>query len=446
MSRQGEGQANNSFTEWVEWIGIPRPLFWGFVAVFVFMVGDGVEANYLAPYIAEHGFTRQLAGTLITIYGAFVAIGSWFAGTLSTIWGPRRVMWLGAAVWVVFDVLFLAVAVPSNSFFLVALFYGLRGFGYPLFVYAFLTWILSVTETRLQSRAVGWFWFAFTAGLPTVGALVAALFIGPLGEYATFWVGLAIVTIGALIGSFAVREAQGMRPIVDESNPEAVENPTSPRRLFGGIDILWRDYRIAINGLVIRTINTASEFGFFVFFPFVFTQQVGLSQGQYLALISIVFATNIFGNLFFGYFGDWFGWRRTCALFGGLGLAIATLLFYFVPVAVGPIYWVSIAVGMLYGFMLAGYIPLPAAMTSQVDPKDTGNAMAIYGLGAGLAVFVGPAIYSVLNPFIGDAGVVIVYAVLYVINAFLAWRFIRTEDDPAEQRKKAKEEARANSA
>ncbi len=446
MSRQGEGQANNSFTEWVEWIGIPRPLFWGFVAVFVFMVGDGVEANYLAPYIAEHGFTRQLAGTLITIYGAFVAIGSWFAGTLSTIWGPRRVMWLGAAVWVVFEVLFLAVAVPSNSFFLVALFYGLRGFGYPLFVYAFLTWILSVTETRLQSRAVGWFWFAFTAGLPTVGALVAALFIGPLGEYATFWVGLAIVTIGALIGSFAVREAQGMRPIVDESNPEAVENPTSPRRLFEGIDILWRDYRIAVNGLVIRTINTASEFGFFVFFPFVFTQQVGLSQGQYLLLITIVFATNIFGNLFFGFFGDWFGWRRTCTLFGGLGLAIATLLFYFVPVAVGPIYWVSIAVGMLYGFMLAGYIPLPAAMTSQVDPKDTGNAMAIYGLGAGLAVFVGPAIYSVLNPFIGDAGVVIVYAVLYVINAFLAWRFIRTEDDPAEQRKKAKEEARANSA
>ena len=437
MSSQGEGQASSrassSFTEWVERIGIPRPLLWGFVAVFVFMIGDGVEANYLAPYLAEHGLTRQLAGTVITIYGAAVAIGSWFAGTLSTIWGPRRVMWLGAAVWVVFQVLFLAVALPSNSFFLVAIFYGLRGFGYPLFAYGFLTWILTVTETRLQSRAVGWFWFAFTAGLPTVGALVATLFIGPLSEYATFWVGLVIVTSGGLIGSFAVREAQGMRPIVDESNPEAVENPTSYRRLFEGIDILRRDYRIAINGLVIRTINTASEFGFFVFFPFVFTQQVGLSQGQYLLLITIVFATNILGNLFFGFFGDWFGWRRTCALFGGLGLAIATLLFYFVPVAVGPIYWVSIAVGMLYGFMLAGYIPLPAAMTSQVDQKDTGNAMAIYGLGAGLAVFVGPAIYTVLNPFIGAAGAVIFYAVLYLINAILAWVFVRTEDDPAER-------------
>ena len=30
-------------------VGIPRPLFWGFVGCLLFMIGDGVESGFLSP-------------------------------------------------------------------------------------------------------------------------------------------------------------------------------------------------------------------------------------------------------------------------------------------------------------------------------------------------------------------------------------------------------------
>ena len=62
--------------------------------------------------------------------------------------------------------------------------------------------------------------------------------------------------------------------------------------------------------------------------------------------------------------------------------------------------------------------------------------MGILNLGAGLAAFVGPGIFTALNPFVGRAGVVIVYSVLYLISAVLTWVFLRDENDPAERRKR----------
>ena len=52
--------------------------------------------------------------------------------------------------------------------------YALRGFGYPLFAYGFLVWITAATPAERLGTAVGWFWFAFTGGLPTLGSLLAS--------------------------------------------------------------------------------------------------------------------------------------------------------------------------------------------------------------------------------------------------------------------------------
>ena len=153
-------------------------------------------------------------------------IASWLSGTLSAIWGPQRVMQLGAAIWVVFETIFLLFAVNSGSLVLVATIYGIRGLSYPLFAFGFLVWVQTVTRVELmRGSAAGWFWFAFTGGLPTLGALVAAVSTPLMGVYNTFWLSLVIVAIGGLIGSFAVHEAQGKRPIADEH----VENPRSYR-------------------------------------------------------------------------------------------------------------------------------------------------------------------------------------------------------------------------
>ncbi|CAN5547686.1 MFS transporter [soil metagenome] len=435
MSSQSARPEYGAFGRRVEKLGMPRPIFWGFVAVFIFMIGDGVEISRLPGYLADEGGLNGGQASLITggIYGFGVLIASWFSGTLSSIWGPQRVMQLGAAIWVVFEIIFLLFAINSGSLFFVGLIYGIRGLAYPLFAFGFLVWAQTVTPVNMRGSAAGWFWFAFTGGLPTIGALVAAASAPLIGVYNTFWLGLVIVAIGGLIGSFGIREAQGTEPIADEH----VENPRSYKRLLEGIDILWRDPR-TIMGLVVRIVNTSPQYGFFFFMPFVFV--VGTAEGpyegfmggaQYSLLVSLVYAANIGANLFFGIFGDYFGWRRTVTWFGCVGCAIAVPLWYFGSLLAGS-YIVAVILGMLYGVLLAGFVPLSALMPSMVERHDKGSALAILNTGAGGAAFVGLAIPIVLNPLIGYGGVVITYSALYIVSAVLT-TFIVSPADPGEE-------------
>ncbi|MBB4934803.1 MFS family permease [Lipingzhangella halophila] len=421
----------------IERIGIPKPLFWGFVAVLIYMVGDGVEISYLTDYLQQDdggGLDgEQATFATVTIYGIAVMIGSWLSGTLSAIWGPRRVMWLGAAWWVVFEAIFLFAAIPSQEFGFIVAVYGIRGFAYPLFAFAFLVWAQTASPERMRGSVAGWFWFAFTGGLPTLGAGVAALAIGPLGmsHYDTLILSLVLVAIGGALGSFAVREPSGLKPIADES----VANPTSYRRLFEGVDILWRDRRTLAGGLV-RIVNTAPQYGFFAMFPFTFGNAGGndgfLSVAQIATLTAVTYGANIAANLFFGVFGDYFGWRRTVTLFGCVGCAVATPLWYFTAMATQS-FMVAIALGCLYGVLLAGFVPLSALMPSMVQHKDKGAALAILNFGAGGAAFVGPMVVAVFYPLVGGGGVAVVFSCLYLAVAVLS-TVLKDPSDPAEKR------------
>jgi polyol permease family len=432
VSSQQARAEYGAFGNFVERIGIPRPLFWGFVAVFVFMIGDGVEISRLPGYLAGPGGLNGAQASLITgtVYGLAVMVASWLSGTLSSIWGPQRVMQLGAAIWVVFEAIFLLFAINSGNLFFVALIYGIRGLAYPLFAFGFLVWIQTVTRVELRGSAAGWFWFAFTGGLPTLGSVIAAFSAPAIGVYNTFWLSLVIVAIGGAIGAFAVHEAQGKQPIADEN----VEDPTSYRRLLEGVDILWRDPRTILGG-VVRIVNTSPEYGFFYFLPFVFiagSSAAGFMSGaQFSTLTALVYGANIAANLFFGIFGDYFGWRRTVTVFGCIGCAISTPLWYFGSLASGS-FVVCAILGMLYGVLLAGFVPLSALMPSMVKRHDKGASLAILNFGAGGAAFVGPFIASVLNPFIGYGGVVLTYSALYFVCAVLTW-FIKDASDPGEE-------------
>src|SRR5690625_7347898 len=119
-----------------ERLGIPRALIWGFIGLAIFMIGDGVETNILEPFLSsEHGFTVSRAGLLVTPYGIAVAIAAFFAAALSDLCGPRRHIALGPAVWVVFELAFLPLALTSSPTTLLFPSYDLRGVGYPLFDY-----------------------------------------------------------------------------------------------------------------------------------------------------------------------------------------------------------------------------------------------------------------------------------------------------------------------
>ncbi len=153
----------------------------------------------------------------------------------------------------------------------------------------------------------------------------------------------------------------------------------------------------------------------------------GLTTTDWLKIWGTIFMSNIAFNLIFGFVGDKVGWRNTVMWFGGVGCAISTLLFYYAPQFFGNNFWLILLPGILWGALLAGYVPLTALIPSLVS-KDKGAAMAILNLGAGLPVFVGPALVGVFIGVIGNAGIIWVLAILYLISAFLT-KFITLPDN-----------------
>ena len=414
----------------LERVGFPRALLWGYVGLALFMIGDGVESNYLVTYFVEDfRFSDLLANNVILFYGVFVAIGSWFSGVLSTLLGPRRVMAIGAGVWAVFEVAFLAVGLTTRNVTLILLTYGLRGLGYPLFAFAFLTWINRAVRREERATAAGWFWFMFTGGLPVIGTAVAAVAIPLIGQYATFWLSLGLVVAGALVALLGAHEAHGSQRISGADTSVREE-------LRDGISILWR-YRKVGQLAAARCINTGAQYGFFVALPLYLQDDDGVpggpafSQTAYLIFVVITFGANVVANPTWGRIGDRFGWRKTLTYAGGLGCAVTTLLVYFVPLAAPRSFVLLAVVGVLYGITLAGYVPLSALVTSIVPDDEQGNAIAVYSLAAGLSTVLGPLVYLAASPLLGTLGVMLVFAVLYVVSAAMTYR-VRDAADPGE--------------
>ncbi|MGW4395314.1 MFS transporter [Amycolatopsis nivea] len=404
-------------TKW----GLPAPLFLGYVGLLLFMIGDGVESGFIAPYMADNGAGTEIkASYVITVYGVAVMLASWLSGALSELWGPRRVMVIGLVIWLVFDALFLTIGLAGGNYAAMLICYGIRGFGYPMFAFGFLVWITAVAPVARLGAAVGWFYFAFTGGLPTLGALVAS-FTNPLfGHYGTLWVAVGLLGVGGLVAVFGVRQRTGYRRLA----PPDVKPVQS---LVSSVSIAWKKPRVGV-GMIVRVINTAPEFGMLVFFPTIFISQIGFGEGRWLLLVSVIYGTNIFFNLIFGVLSDRIGWRTTIFWFGAIGCAISILLLYFVPVAMGSqYYWLALIVGALYGATLAGFVPISALLPS-LAPEHKGGAMALLNLGAGAAAFVGPAIVSLFLGPAGAAGVVIIFAALYLVAAVLV-RFLKLPEE-----------------
>jgi len=299
----------------LERLGMYPPLAWGFVAVLLLMCACGIESGFLSAYLASKGISEPAVALVFTVYGATAAFASWLSGALSDLWGPKRVMTIGLVIWVIFHAAFLLLGVAANSYPMMLLFYGLRGFGYPLFAYGFLVWITVATPARNLGTSLGWFWFAFAAGFPTLGSLLATYLIPLTGQYRTLWWAMAFVAAAGVALSL-VREPVGSRRLAPEG-----ENPI--RTLLSSATIAWEIPKIGIGGIV-RTINTAAQLGFLVFLPVWTTTTLQFTLSQWLRLLTLLSVTNVIFNLLFGVIGDKFGWRRTVVWFGGTGCAITT--------------------------------------------------------------------------------------------------------------------------
>jgi len=389
-------------------LGIPRQLAWGYLGILIFMMGDGMEQGWLSPYLIERGLTMQQSATLFTMYGVTIAISSWFSGVLAESFGTKKTMFAGLIFYLLGTLGFIGYALPGLHNVAMLLTYALRGFGYPLFAYSFLMWITYCSPQKSLGRAVGWFWFVFTGGLVVLGSYYSSWSILHIGYMNTLWSALGWVFIGAFFALVLVKDktAKGINGSLRMKLKELVK----------GLTIVRDEPKVFLGGLV-RVINTTAQFAFPVFIP-TYLAAHGFTTTEWLQIWGTIFTSNIIFNLIFGFVGDSMGWRNTVIWFGGVGCGLSTLFFYYSPQLFNDNFWAVMVAGVLWGALLAGYVPLSALVPSLVK-KEKGAAMAILNLGAGLPVFVGPAIVGLFIGLIGNAGVIWILAILYFIGAFL---------------------------
>ncbi len=403
---------NKSNASFLDKIGMPRQLGWGYLGILIFMMGNGIELGWLSPYLVDRGMSIEQSAFLFTVYGIIIAISSWFSGVMAESIGPKKTMLTGLVLYVLGTIGFVGFGVKDLNFPVMVTTYAIRGFGYPLFAYSFLVWIAYVSPQEKLGRAVGWFWFIFTGGLNVLGTYYSIWAIKHLGNINTLWSSLIWVAIGGL---FAI--------IINKASFPSGKDEKSVnkfRELLNGLTIVKKEPKVLLGGIV-RIINTTAQFAFPVFLP-VYLAGKGFSTADWLKIWGTIFTANIIFNLIFGFVGDKLGWRKTITWFGCVGCMITTLLFFYSPQLSGNNFWIVLLAGVLWGATLSGYVPLSALVPSLVK-SDKGAAIAILNLGAGLSVFAGPAIVGLFIGSLGNEGVVWILAGLYLISAVLT-RFI----------------------
>lgn len=402
---EGQGRWSSLLTQQ----GISKPLAWGFLALMLFMVGDGIELSFLSTYLTNRGFGANAVAALFTVYGIVVAAAAWLSGALAEAWGPRRVMLIGAAIWVIFEVVFLLFGVMTDNYPVMMMAFAVRAIGYPFFAYGFLVWVTMETPDAVMGKAVGWYWFFNAMGLGVISGYFVAAFVNPLGELGTLWSSLGFVIVASLMIMF----------LVDAKDRDG--NVTLEETLQGlktSVTIMKDRPKVAIGGGV-RIINTMSFYSFAVFLNVYMVNTIGFGQAQWSSIWGTMLLANVIANLLAGYASDRLGRLNVIAWGGGFCTAIMVLALYYVPQGLGPNYPVMMGIGILYGLALGMYVPL-SAVVPLLAPQNKAAAVAVLNLGAGLSNFVGPAIAALAGP-IGVAPVVWILAGLYLVGIFLTY-------------------------
>lgn len=395
--------AEGRFARLLRLQGISRPIAWGFVALAVFMVGDGIETGFLSPYLDAVGFSTGDVATLRAAYGVVVATAAWLSGALAEAWGPRRVVLVGFGIWCASETVFLGAGLVQRNFTVMLIAFAVRGLGHAMFAYGFLVWVTMGTPAAMMGRAVGWYRFFSTLGHGVIGSYLAGAAIPLIGELATLWLSPAFVGVGGLMILFLLRDPQAAPVTVGGSL----------RGLVSGVAVVGSHPRVGLGGIV-RLINTLSFYAFVVFLTTYMVRDVGFGTAQWQVVWGTMSAANVAANLLSGYLADWLGRVRVVAWAGGVGCFATVLGLYYVPTLLGPRLGPTMAVAVLYGLALGMFVPL-SAIVPLLAPGHRAAAVAVLNLGAGLSQFLGPVVAGLVTP-IGIEATVWIIAALYLVG------------------------------
>ncbi|MED5744968.1 RbtT/DalT/CsbX family MFS transporter, partial [Enterobacter hormaechei] len=373
-----------------QWLGLPLNLLWGYLAIAVFMTGDGFELAFLSHYIKSLGFTPAEASFAFTLYGLAAALSAWISGVVAEIITPQKTMLIGFVLWCVFHVLFLVFGLGQANYALMLLFYGIRGLAYPLFLYAFIVVIIHNVRSDKSSSALGWYWAVYSVGIGVAGSYIPSFTIPHIGEMGTLWLALAFCLAGGVIAMVSLRSVK---------TPTHMHN-LSTREKFAELGraatLLYTNRSILLSSMV-RIINTLSLFGFAVIMPMMFVDELGFTTSEWLQVWAVFFFTTIFSNVFWGVVAEKMGWMRVVRWFGCIGMALSSLAFYYIPQHFGHNFAMALVPAIALGIFVAAFVPM-AAVFPALEPRHKGAAISVDNLSAGLANFLAPAIGGVLLP------------------------------------------------
>ncbi len=393
------------------WFGLPKNLLWGYIAIAIFMSGDGFEMAFLSKHIIDMGFSASQSAVVFTVYGLAAALAAWSSGVVAEIITPQKAMRIGFILWIVMHTLFMLFGLGMKNYPLMLLFYGIRGLAYPLFIYSFVMLVVQTVPKQNLSSAMGWFWAMYSIGIGCVGSYLPSFTIPFMGETGTLWFAIAWVAVGGIMAMTLLRK-------VGKPSSKAHLSPKEKLgELSRAVTILFTNRNIFLSCLI-RIINTISLFGFAVIMPMLFVGRLGFSMSEWLQIWAVFFFVTIFTNVMWGILGEKIGWLRQVRWFGCIGCAISSLAFYYLPVYAGHNFWVALVPAVMLGITVAAFVPMTAVFPV-LEPNHKGAAISIYNLSAGLSNFVAPAIASIILPFFDIVGVVWVYTSLYLIAAVL---------------------------
>ncbi|RIO69389.1 MFS transporter [Staphylococcus haemolyticus] len=396
-----------------QFLGLPMVLIWGYIAVAIFMTGDGMEQAFLSKYIMSLGFDNSEAGNVLTVYGLVVAIASWLSGVMAEIFSPRRVMTFAFIIWMIFHVGFLVFGLEQQNYAMMMIMYGIRGLAYPMFIYSFVVWITYSSPSYKLASAMGCFWAMYSIGIGVLGSYLPSFSIPIIGEMGTLWSSLIFILIGGLIAMFLVKDKKG-----EDVEAQRMTKKEMLREFGRGITIL-KNKNVAV-AFVVRIINQLSLFGLVVFLPHVYTADFGFTTSEWLRVWGLMYIITIFTNLFWGIMGDKIGWVRQVRWFGCIGMAVSTLAFYYFPAWSGPNIFVTTLIALMFGFAVAAFVPMSAIFPTLV-PEHKGAAVSVHNLAAGLSNFLGYGLASVMLIFASAEVTIWAYAVIYVLGFVLTF-------------------------
>ncbi|HGP2816703.1 TPA: MFS transporter [Salmonella enterica] len=397
----------------VLFLGMPLCLLWGYIAIAIFMTGDGIELAFLSKYMVETGFTPDQAAIVFTVYGFTAAISSWFSGVLAELYGAKKLMITGTLWWLVFQALFLSLGLGHHNYNLMLLFYALRGFAYPLFFYGFFFLVVQGAPAHRLASAVGWIWSMFTVGYGIIASFLPSYTIPRIGFMPTLWLSMIFVAIGGGIAIFLLKTKQ---------NPTSTSGSASGKlkEISKGLTLVFTNKDIFL-ALIIRIICNLSFFGLPVVMPLFFTSdEIGFTTSEWLSVWGICFMVQPVTNVLWGNVGDKIGWMRQMRWAGFMGCGAATLTFYYLPSWYPHSFLAGALAAIFFALTVTAFVPM-GAIFPVIAPDHKGAAISVQNLGGGLSNFMGPALAAILLNHFGIKGVVIAYACLYFLAAGITY-------------------------